>query len=90
MYVVCDSHGRCERLIHAGSRSWRGWTSILAGRLLLQIFVRENSEGEYAGSGSWLFKGVENEVVIQNGVFSRKGCERVIRYAYELARRGVR
>ena len=51
------------------------------------IFVRENSEGEYAGSGSWLFKGKPNEVVIQDGVFSRKGCERVIRYAYELARK---
>ena len=50
------------------------------------IFVRENTEGEYAGSGSWLFKDQPNEVVIQNGVFSRKGCERVIRYAYELAR----
>ena len=51
------------------------------------IFVRENSEGEYAGSGSWLFKGKPNEVVIQDGVFSRKGCQRVIRYAYELARK---
>jgi len=51
------------------------------------VFIRENSEGEYAGSGSWLFKGQPNEVVIQDGVFSRKGCERVIRYAYELARR---
>ncbi len=50
------------------------------------IFVRENSEGEYAGSGSWLFKNKPNEVVIQDGVFSRKGCERVIRYAYELAK----
>jgi len=50
------------------------------------IFVRENTEGEYAGSGSWLFKGKPNEVVIQDGVFSRVGCERVIRYAYELAR----
>ncbi len=50
------------------------------------IFVRENTEGEYAGSGSWLFKGKPNEVVIQDGVFSRAGCERVIRYAYELAR----
>ncbi len=50
-------------------------------------FIRENSEGEYAGSGSWLFPGQENEVVIQNGVFSRKGCERIIRYAYELARK---
>ena len=51
------------------------------------LFVRENSEGEYAGSGSWLFKGKPNEVVIQDGVFSRHGCERVIRYAYELARK---
>ncbi|MBE6646393.1 MAG: tartrate dehydrogenase [Ruminococcaceae bacterium] len=50
------------------------------------IFIRENSEGEYAGSGAWLYKNSPNEVVIQNGVFSRKGCERVIRYAYELAR----
>lgn len=50
------------------------------------IFVRENTEGEYAGSGSWLFKGKPNEVVIQDGVFSRAGCERVIRYAYELAK----
>jgi tartrate dehydrogenase/decarboxylase/D-malate dehydrogenase len=50
-------------------------------------FIRENSEGEYAGSGAWLFKDKPNEVVIQNGVFSRKGCERVIRYAYELAQR---
>lgn len=49
-------------------------------------FIRENSEGEYAGSGSWLFKDKPNEVVIQDGVFSRVGCERVIRYAYELAK----
>ena len=51
------------------------------------IFVRENTEGEYAGSGSWLYKGKPNEVVIQDGVFSRVGCERVIRYAYELAKK---
>ena len=50
-------------------------------------FVRENTEGEYAGSGSWLYKDKPNEVVIQDGVFSRKGCERVIRYAYELAKK---
>lgn len=51
------------------------------------LVVRENSEGEYAGSGSWLYPGKPNEVVIQDGVFSRMGCERVIRYAYELARK---
>jgi tartrate dehydrogenase/decarboxylase/D-malate dehydrogenase len=50
------------------------------------LFIRENSEGEYAGSGSWLYKGKPNEVVIQDGVFSRHGCERIIRYAFETAR----
>ncbi len=50
------------------------------------LFIRENSEGEYAGSGSWLYKGKPNEVVIQDGVFSRFGCERIIRYAFEVAR----
>lgn len=51
------------------------------------LFIRENSEGEYAGSGSWLYKDQPHEVVIQDGVFSRHGCERIIRYAYELARK---
>lgn len=50
------------------------------------LFIRENSEGEYSGSGSWLYKNQPNEVVIQNAVFSRRGCERVIRYAFEKAR----
>ena len=51
------------------------------------IFVRENSEGEYSGQGAWLYPNSPQEVVIQDAVFSRKGCERVIRYAYELARK---
>jgi len=50
------------------------------------LVVRENSEGEYAGAGDWLFKGKPEEVVLQTGVFSRKGTERIIRYAYEVAR----
>jgi tartrate dehydrogenase/decarboxylase/D-malate dehydrogenase len=49
------------------------------------LVVRENSEGEYAGAGDWLFKGKPEEVVLQTGVFSRKGTERIIRYAYKLA-----
>ena len=51
------------------------------------IVVRENSEGEYAGAGDWLYRGQENEIVLQTGVFSRKGTERIIRYAFELARK---
>ncbi|MEC5423048.1 tartrate dehydrogenase [Virgibacillus sp. C22-A2] len=49
------------------------------------LVIRENSEGEYAGAGDWLFKGKPEEVVLQTGVFSRKGTERIIRYAYEEA-----
>lgn len=51
------------------------------------LFIRENTEGEYSGAGDWLFKGQENEVVLQNGVFSRKGTERIIRYAFETAKK---
>lgn len=51
------------------------------------LFIRENTEGEYSGAGDWLFKGKDNEVVLQNGVFSRKGTERIIRYAFETARK---
>jgi len=51
------------------------------------LFIRENTEGEYSGAGDWLFKGQEHEVVMQNGVFSRKGTERIIRYAFETAKK---
>ena len=50
-------------------------------------FIRENSEGEYAGDGEWRGKGTPDETVVQYGVFTRKGCERIMRYAYELARK---
>ena len=38
------------------------------------LFIRENGKGN-VGAGDWLFKGQENEVVLQNGVFSRKGTD---------------
>lgn len=50
------------------------------------IVIRENSEGEYAGAGEWLFKDTPQELALQTGVFSRKGTERVIKYAFELAK----
>ncbi|GIN98361.1 hypothetical protein J6TS1_42310 [Siminovitchia terrae] len=51
------------------------------------LFVRENNEGEYSGAWDWLYKGKPEEVVWQTGFFSRKGTERVIRYAFETAKR---
>lgn len=50
-------------------------------------FIRENSEGEYAGAGEWLYRGKPEEVVLQTSVFSRKGTERVIRHAFEIAKK---
>src|SRR5690625_6673235 len=51
------------------------------------IFIRENTEGEYYDAGERLFTGSPGEVVLQTGVFSRKGTERIIRYAFEVAER---
>ena len=67
----------------------RGGTTPLAGRGtadLDMVFVRENSEGEYSGVGATLFSGTPEEVALQTSVFTRKGIERVQRYAFELAR----
>ncbi|HEX2709439.1 MAG TPA: tartrate dehydrogenase [Candidatus Deferrimicrobium sp.] len=48
--------------------------------------VRENNEGEYSNMGGRLYEGLPNEIVVQNTVFTRLGVDRVIRYAFELAR----
>ncbi|HET7095143.1 MAG TPA: tartrate dehydrogenase, partial [Thermomicrobiales bacterium] len=52
------------------------------------VVVRENSEGEYAGVGGRALagRGVEQEVAVQSALFTAKGCERIIRYAFDLAR----
>jgi tartrate dehydrogenase/decarboxylase / D-malate dehydrogenase len=51
------------------------------------VFVREGTEGEYAGVGDVLYPGTDREVALQTAVFSRTGTQRVIRWAFELARR---
>ena len=51
------------------------------------LVVRENSEGEYCGLGSYFNEGTKDEYVHQIGKFTRKGVERVIRYAFELCRK---
>ncbi|WP_221715778.1 tartrate dehydrogenase, partial [Sphingobium xanthum] len=48
--------------------------------------VRENTEGEYSSIGGRMFAGTEREVVIQETVMSRHGVDRVLRYAFDLAR----
>ncbi|HEX5191769.1 MAG TPA: 3-isopropylmalate dehydrogenase [Solirubrobacteraceae bacterium] len=51
------------------------------------VFVRENTEGEYAGVGGRVHRGLPDEVAVESSVFSRAGCERVIRHAFTLAQR---
>jgi tartrate dehydrogenase/decarboxylase / D-malate dehydrogenase len=50
------------------------------------IIVRENNEGEYSSIGGRMYEGTELEGAIQTAVFTKKGCERVMRYAFELAK----
>ena len=69
-----------------------GVASPLAGRTAGQIdmvVLRENTEGEYAQVGGFLYPYQPEEVAVQTSVFTRRGVERVVRFAFELAlRRG--
>ena len=47
--------------------------------------VRENTEGEYSALGGRMFEGTERETVLQESVFTRKGVDRILKYAFELA-----
>jgi tartrate dehydrogenase/decarboxylase / D-malate dehydrogenase len=49
------------------------------------LVFRENTEGEYANVGGRLYQGSDHDVAIQTSVFTRRGCERIIRAAFEKA-----
>ncbi len=55
------------------------------GQQIDMVIVRENTEGEYAQVGGFVYNHQPDEVAIQTSVFTRRGIERVIRYAFELA-----
>ena len=70
------------------TKSFKGIKSPLRSELLKNldlIMVRENSEGEYSGAGGNIHKGLDTELAIDSSVFTRKGCERIHRYAFDLA-----
>ena len=50
------------------------------------LVVRENVEGEYSEIGGRLYQGTEYELATQQAVFTRRGCDRIFRYAFDLAR----
>src|SRR5512136_2921170 len=49
------------------------------------VVVRENTEGEYSSVGGRMYEGTDREVVFQQSCFSRKGTDRILKYAFELA-----
>src|SRR3972149_5142895 len=51
------------------------------------IVVRENTEDLYCGAGGFMHKGTPHEVATQTAIYTRRGTERCIRYAFELPRR---
>src|SRR5690348_14713045 len=49
------------------------------------MIVRENNEGEYSNIGGRIYEGTDEEVVVQQSVFTRRGVNRILRYGFELA-----
>lgn len=76
----------CER----PAKLYEGVRSPLADKApgsIDMVVVRENTEGEYSQIGGALYKDFPDEIAIQTSVFTRKGCERIIRHAFGLARK---
>jgi tartrate dehydrogenase/decarboxylase/D-malate dehydrogenase len=72
------------------ARLLEGITSPLSGRKAGDIdfiVVRENNEGEYSEVGGRMYRDTEFETAMQQSIFTRRGCDRVIKYAFELARK---
>ncbi|MBI1396808.1 MAG: tartrate dehydrogenase [Betaproteobacteria bacterium] len=70
-----------------------GITPPLAGRKIGDIdyyVVRENTEGEYSSVGGRMFAGTDREMAIQQSIFTRKGVDRIMKYAFELAQKRSR
>ena len=71
-------------------RLLKGIESPLAGRGPEDIdfvIVRENCEGEYSESGGRMYAGTEQEIVLQESIFTRHGTDRILRYAFDLAKK---
>ena len=81
-------------------RGFDQWVNLRPARLLRGVesplenpgsldvtVVRENTEGEYSDSGGRMFEGTPHELAVQESIFTRRGLERIIRYAYEEAGR---
>src|SRR5439155_898135 len=69
------------RVLDAAARKFRV-------ELQLDLFVvRENTEGEYSSVGGRMYEGTDREVVFQQSCFSRKGVDRILKFAFDLAKK---
>ena len=69
-------------------RLFKGVPTPLAGKepgSIDFLIVRENNEGEYSEIGGRLYAGTDEEIVVQQAIFTRRGTDRIMRYAFELA-----
>jgi tartrate dehydrogenase/decarboxylase/D-malate dehydrogenase len=70
-------------------RLFEGMPCPLAGRKpgdIDYVVIRENTEGEYGGVGGRVYENTPHEIVMQQAIFSRRGTDRIMKYAFELAR----
>ena len=70
-------------------RLFEGVPSPLANRKPGEIdfwVVRENTEGEYSSIGGRMFQGTDDEMAIQQSIFTRKGVDRILKFAFDFAR----
>ena len=74
---------RPVRLFEGIDSPLKNWKS---GEIDFSI-VRENNEGEYSNIGGRLYEGTDDELAVQQTVFTRRGVNRVMQFAFELARK---
>lgn len=67
-------------------RLLRGVTSPLRSQDFDILCIRENTEGEYSGAGGRIHQGTDGEVAVETSIFTRRGVERILRFAFEQAR----
>ena len=70
-------------------RLFEGMDSPLKNRVpgdIDMMIVRENNEGEYSEIGGRLYEGTDNELAVQQAVFTRHGTDRIMRYAFDMAK----
>ncbi len=58
---------------------------LVNGKAIDWVIIRENTEGEYSGSGGRVHRGLPEEIATETSVFTRTGVERIHRFAFELA-----